>query len=525
MEKDDSIVNFHPPSHIPGVGVFESLEKRFSPVKQETVDMKKAPNSTCTSNKKNHYWKCTSSNKRLKSPPSSPPSPSSPSSPSLRQSKLTEESFSPKKMCAINAFSRQEQPVAYSAPLHCSVPLGASLHGADCDPGLGKNFTETQMNSLQALKEESFQQTVLTTVSSFMSQSRKPPPALVFYLLKDILLSEQCSCSKQCYRLLKEIQVLHPVAARQMISQKITWEFISMLVRLSKCTVIKFQSGDSSLAVNALLALSFLISVMEDEVKVKTFSHVRTSAHRLLNVVKWANHIQDVISWIEEATLQHCFKRSNHGCMLDMCPAYLLQRMLMLSLTVSERPEDCSSRIAGEMILAYCQMPSLGCKTLLLQSMQSPLLRAKLIEIIVRNFCPLQQDHDNAVPRSGLRHIIFVDFRRSPPGLIDGVSLSESVDSCEEFIMLHAYWLQSLVFSRKRSLQRNTSGSFRTLSMDDGDALTEIDQNVVKLRARLEKLCNPSKLSQRSYQLLDLISSLQSFAPKIPVVTAPYSQS
>lgn len=515
VEKDDSIVNFRPPPCIPGVG--ESLEN-ISPVKQ-TEDMTNAPN--CTSNKKNHHLESTSSNKRLKSPPSSP---------SLKQSKLTEESFSPKKRCAINPLLRQEQPVAYSAPLHCSVLLGTSYHDADCDPGLGKNFTETQMNSLQALKEETFQQTVLTTVSTFMNQSRKPPPALVFYLLNDILLSKQCSCLKQCYRLLKEIQVLHPVAARQMISQKITWEFISVLVQLSKCTIIKFESGDSSLAVNALLALSFLISVMEDEVKVKTFSRVRTSAFRLLNVAKWANHIQDVISWIEKATLQHHFKQSNHGCMVDVCPVYLLQRMLMLSLTVSEQPEDCSSRIANEVILAYCQMPSLGYKTLLLQSMQSHPLRAKLIEIIVRNFCPpssvlSEQDELGTVPISGLRHIIFVDFKRSPPGLIDGVSLSERVNSCEEFIMLQAYWLQSLVFSRKRSLQRNTSDSFRTLSMDDEDALTEIDQYVVQLRARLEKSCSPSKLSQRSYQLLDLISSLQSFAPKTHVVTAPYSQS
>ena len=507
VEKDDS----NQPDPSVQKNIFESMETKVSPVEKGTTDMKNEPHKT--SYKKNHYSESVSGNKRLKSPPS----------PSVKQSKLTEESFSPKKMCALMyGCPRQEQPVPYSMPLYCSVQLRKSQKSAT-DPS--KNFTETQLNSLQALKEENFHLSVLRTVSSFMSQCRKPPPSLVCYLLNNILLSKQSSSGKECIRILREIQVLHPTVPAQMMAQNITWEFISMIVKLSKCTVNKFQLGVNSLADNATAALSFLVSVMEDEVKLKTFSHVKTSGYRLLHVIKKANHIQDVISWIQDSMLQHHSKQTSHGCGHHVCPVYLLQRMLMLSLTVSERPEDCASRIADEMILAYCMMPSIELKTLFLQSIQSHLLRAKLCEVIVSNCCSLDHTElDDGRSRVGLKPIIFVDFKRSPPRLDNGAeSSSNSVDitvSCEELVMLLAYRLQSLIFSRKRSLQKNTSDSLRTLSMEDEDVLREIDQSVEKLRTRLEDLCSPSKLSQRSYQLLDLMSSLKSFAP---VITAPYS--
>ena len=514
MEKDDS----NQPEPSVQKNVFESMEKKFPPVEKGTTDMKNERHNT--SYKKNNYSESTSGKKRLNSPPSSP---------SLIQSKLTEESFSPKKRPSALMYGcpRQEQPIPYGTPLYCSVPLRQSQHGV-ANPS--KNFTETQLNSLQALKEENFHLSVLRTVSSFMSQRRKPPPSLVFYLLNDILLSKQTSCGKECSRILREIQILHPTVPAQMMAQKITWEFISMIVKLSKCAV-KFRSGDGSLADNATLALSFLVSVMEDEVKLKTFSHVKTSGYRLLHVIKKASHIQEVISWIQTSMLQHDSKQPSHGCGHHVCPVNLLQRMLTLSLTVSERPEDCASRIADEMILAYCTMPSMELKTLFLQSTQSHLLRAKLIEVIVNNCCSLdhteldngRSELDNGRSRVGLKHIVCADFKRSPPGLDNGTEQcsSNSVDitaSCEEFIMLLAYWLQSLVFCRKRSLQKNTSDSLRILSMEDEDVLREIDQSVGKLRTRLEDLCSPSKLSQRSYQLLDLILSLKSVAP---VITTP----
>ena len=508
VEKDDC----QQPEPSVQKNVFESIGKKFPPVEKGTADMKNEPHNA--SYKKNHYSESTSGNKRLNSPPSSP---------SLIQSKLTEESFSPKKRPSALMYGcpRQEQPIPYGTPLYCSVPLRQSQHGA-ADPS--KNFTETQLNSLQALKEENFHLSVLRTVSSFMSQRRKPPPSLVFYLLNNILLSKQTSCGKECSRILREIQILHPTVPAQVMAQKIPWEFISMLVERSKCTVNKFQSGDSSLEDNATSALSFLVTVMEDEVKLKTFSHVKTSSYRLLHMIKKANHIQDVISWIQTSMLQHDSKQPSHGCGHHVCPVNLFQRMLTLSLTVSERPEDCAARIADEMILAYCMMPSIELKTLFLQSTQSHLLRAKLIEVIVNNCCSLDHTElDNGRSRVGLKPIVCADFKRSPPGLDNGAKQcsSNSVDitaSCEEFIMLLAYRLQSLVFCCKRSLQKNTSDSLRILSMEDEDVLREIDQSVGKLRKRLEDLCIPSTLSQRSYQLLDLMSSLKSFAP---VITTP----
>ena len=53
--------------------------------------------------------------------------------------------------------------------------------------------------------------------------------------------------------------------------------------------------------------------------------------------------------------------------------------------------------------------------------------------------------------------------------------------------------------------------SQRVLSLNDVEVLRRIEQEVSILTARLELLCD-STLSPRSYQLLQLILSLKSFA-------------
>lgn len=445
---------------VPGMGIFESIESRFPSTKL----------------------------KRSKSP----------SSPSLKQTVITQESFSPPKKPSLYRCMRQEQPLHYSMPLWCSV----QMQGPQMDSS--KDFTENQMNSLQALKEENFHKTYLHTVTNFMSQSRKPPVGVLFHILHNILLSKQNNCGNECFRILRQIQVLHPVMAMKMVNLKISWEHISMMVELSRCT--DDISQESSQALSASMALSFVVNVMEEEVNVKRFSLVKTSGYRLLSVKHFSTHIFDLVQWIGDAT-KHPHKTKN---------LFLLQRMLTLSLSVNERPEDFAGRIADELFLVYnWQLQSTKEKSLLLQSTQSHLLRMKLIEVILSNCFPPQEEQDiREVPRMGLAHIIFVDFQRSPDANnSDHVDL---IDHCEVFIMLLAYLLQSFLFCRKRSLQKNSSDSLRIMSMDDTDSLLEIDSEVTRLRERLENICSPSQLSSRSYQLLDLMSSLKSFAQKLP---------
>ena len=480
-------------SGISRMGLFESLEKKFSAVKDENVNTKSA--------KVNVSLNC-----KFKKSESTPQS-----SPSLKQSRLTEDSFSPKKRPMLHNFLRDEQPLHYTTPLHCTVPLRKSELASKQEASLSKTFSENQLNSLQALKEENFHKSYLATVNSFMSHRRKPPPSLLFYLFHNILLSKQSGCGTECFRILRQIQVLHPAVPAQMLGQKITWEFVSMVVKLVGCA--QFHTVDS-LKLNASMALSFLVSVMEDEVQKKKFSIVKTCAHRFLSVDRKSSNIHDVVNWIRKSIEQHCVEQLDQRCGHNFCPLYLLQRMLQLSLLVSQRPEDTASRIADDLVMVYVELSSVKHKTLLLQSVQSHLLKTKLIEVIVSNCCPFDEEVEaERIPRFGLRHIVF-DFKRCPPMSLSHDSVANT-SSCEEFIMLLAYWLQSFIFCRKRSLVAKGKESQRVLSIDDIEVLKEIDQEVLMLTARLESLCD-SSLSPRSYQLLQLISSLKSFADNIP---------
>ena len=489
------------------MGIFEFVEKKFSMT---------LSSSNCVNN---HFQQLNSSNKRPKKKP--------PSSSSLKQGTLGAESFSPKKRPMLNSYPRQEQCLHYTTPLFCKVPLRKSeLDGRSKEDGLSKCFTENQMNTIQSLREENFHQSVLATITSFMHHHRKPPPDLLFYLLNNILLSKQSKCGTECIRILRQIQVLHPVVAMEMIRQKITWEFVSMVAKLSGCGQV--HKAYSCLEVNASMALSFLVSVIEEEVNIKKFSLVKTSANRLLSVNNQSSHIHDVVEWIGRSLMHHKGERLDQNCGQNFCPLYLLQRMLTLSLLVSDRPEDSAARLADELVVVYVELQSIMHKTLLLQSVQSHLLKSKLIEVIVTNCCPLDGEQLNVdgISRVGLRRIVFTDFRRSPPAnssLIHGLDNDVSgntaatcnTTNCEEFVMLLAYWLQSVIFCRKRSLMKNTSSD---LSIDDIDVLNEIAEEVLILRVRLESLCNPLPLSSRSYQLLELISSLKGFAPMLPKV-------
>ena len=496
-------------SRTPEMGIFELVEKKYNheQLNTRTVLVNKTL-SNSNNSLKTHSQESTSSNKRSKNTP--------PSSPSLKQSKLSIESFSPKKKPMLYSCVRQQQALHYTVPLYCKVALRKSELFARGMQEESKTFTESQANTLQALKEENFHKSVLATLTSFMTHRRKPPPNLLFYLLNNILLSKQSSCGTECFRILRQIQVLHPVVAMQMIGQKITWEYVSMVVKLSGC------AQSPSLRLNSSMALSFFVSVMEEEVQKKTFSLVKSSAHRLLSVDKQSNHIHNVVHWIGQSLTDHKGEQLDQSCGHNFCPLNLLQRMLMLSLLVSERPEDSASRIADELVMVYVELRSIKLKTLLLQSVQSHLLKTKLIEVIVSNCCPSGGELEaERISKVGLRHIVFTDFKRSPPAnsspFQDPCDSVDNTTNCEEFVMLIAYWLQSFIFCRKRSLMKSPSAdSLQVLSIDDVDVLKEIKEEVSLLRARLESLCSPSPLSSRTYQLLELISSLKSFAQMVP---------
>ncbi|XP_078358267.1 uncharacterized protein LOC144643026 isoform X2 [Oculina patagonica] len=508
-EKDDESKEFSGQSQTPGMGIFELVEKKYNPEQLNTkaVLANKTLNDS-NNRQKNLSQESTSSKKRSKHKP--------PSSPSLKQSKLSIDSFSPKKRPMLHSSLRQEQALHYTAPLYCKVPLRKSelVAKGTQEESISKTFTESQVNTVQALKEENFHKSVLAALTSFMTHRRKPPPNLLFYLLNSILLTKQSSCGTECFRIMRQIQVLHPVVAMQMMGQTITWEFVSMVAKLSGCT--QDSMGCGSLQQNAAMALSFLVSVMEEEAQKKKFSLVKTSAHRLLSADRRSNHIHDVIQWIGVSLKQHREEKLVQSCGHNVCPLYLLQRMLVLSLLVSERPEDSASRIANELVMVYVELQSIKHKSLLLQSVQSHLLKTKLIEVIVSNCCPSDDKLEvEGISRVGLRDIVFTDFKRYPPGhsLSDpDNSLScDSVDittNCEEFITLLAYLLQSFIFCGKSSLMKNLSN--RMLSLDDVEVLNEIDDELLLLRARLESLCGASPLSRRSYELLDLMSSLKS---------------
>lgn len=446
--------------------------------------------------------------KMHKSPVNSPTS-----SPKLRQTTLTPDSFLP-KISPAQLSSRQTHAVACVPPQHI-VSSGLASPNVTT-----QFFTESQSIILESLlEEEVLLMNFLATVISFTSLYRKPTPELVQKMLQKILLTnKKTAITSSCYRALKLIQTLHPDVAANAV-ERLTWDFVQEIVEqldLWRCSNgQKPSDGGSHVAFqNASLALAFVVSVLEDDLKRKCNAK-KSKAFRMLSVISCLQNVERVVEWIR-VVVQHVSDSPSpqDSFLVTISPFFcqdilsLFQRLLQLSLDVSDLPIDSARRITnGPLIWAYMHpsISSVECKTLLLETLQSHLLRSVFIELIFQNYC---QESGNPC-HCGLQRIVNTYFLYEPPSYLNEESSDcRGQSECEEFVMLLAYLLQSYIFCRAKGFQ--SADPEDILPKEDVDTLLHIDRDVAELQDRLEGMCNP--LSEKTYQLLDLIVTLQSFA-------------
>lgn len=212
----------------------------------------------------------------------------------------------------------------------------------------------------------------------------------------------------------------------------------------------------------------------------------------------------------------------------------LFQRLLQLSISVSENPDKCAENLSGELLNSYSQLSDLQCRTVFLQTLPSHLLRSKFLHLYAKVFCEKADPSSHDSGLVGIQCIIQSDCQRLPLKR-DDVSNFEarmcsgfhrSEEECEEHAMVIAYSLQSYLFCHHKKLQSmpkklmlNTDGltnsqeaqNRRHLSVLDQEEIVNMGDKVQVFAGRLFSLC-PS-LTRRTTHLVELLSDMRIWDP------------
>lgn len=479
---------------------------------------------------------------------------------SLKQTVLSMESFSPKKL--MKSSSDKIEDTSHHTP-----PLSAcQFNGYVCVQKLERTvltFSEFQLIVLEGIKEEGLIGKYIDTLISFVSQYRKPPPEICFYLLSEVLLkSETRSLATKSFWALKRIQALHPSLPEQIEKTSLSWETIEMIVErmeLTGCRCKKTEDSNDQPCVrsfSAFKALAFLINVMQSELQRKENLR-RTFTFRLLSLQRISHrNVNQVVWWLRESidTL-HC-KEEDSAADTKVFGAIsgddyplkkdnylyqaigLFQRLIQLSLSVSEDPERCATNLVGELLFAYNQLQHLECRTIFLQSIHSHLLRSKFLEKYLEVYCKDSEVNRNLSNYSGIQKIVQVDFERLPQKRDPIEDTSEgrkchewhrSQQDCEEMAMVLSYSLQSYLFSHHKKLQcspkrmpltseeeeecNQKQANSHHLSISDFDEICNMGDKVLVLVGRLMSLCYKGSLNVRTNQLIELLSDMRLWDP------------
>ena len=250
-------------------GLFEAVEKKYRPQPQVHVLLK-----TNQEKKKSQLLipdnKPTLKNVLRKDSPRKVGAFGSPDK-VLKQTCLNQESFSPKKQSSGPA-EKLEDTSYHTPPLHAVQVIGYESIKHIAFP-----FTESQINLIEAVREEGLLQKYIEAVMSLVTTYRKPTPDICYLMMSQTLLkANSMTMASKTFCALKRIHTLHPCVPEN-IARKLEWEFIENIVERMELFGHKNHGPegpqdkckDTPRCVkifSATKTLTFLLGVMESEV-------------------------------------------------------------------------------------------------------------------------------------------------------------------------------------------------------------------------------------------------------------------
>ncbi|XP_053423231.1 SUMO-interacting motif-containing protein 1 [Nycticebus coucang] len=251
--------------------------------------------------------------------------------------------------------------------------------------------------------EENFPLGTVQFLMDFVSPQHYPPREIVAHIIQKILLSgsETVDVLKEAYMLLMKIQQLHPANAKT-----VEWDWKLL-------TYVMEEEGQT--LPGRVLFLRYVVQTLEDDFQQilrRQRQHLQQSiANTVLSCDKQPHNVRDVIKWLVKAVTADGLIQPPNGNQTSSGTGLLkagsshpssqptltkntnqlivcqLQRMLSIAVEVDRTPTCSSNKIAEMMFGFVLDIPERRQREMFFTTMESHLLRCKVLEIIFLHSC------------------------------------------------------------------------------------------------------------------------------------------
>ncbi|XP_035146609.1 SUMO-interacting motif-containing protein 1 isoform X4 [Callithrix jacchus] len=251
--------------------------------------------------------------------------------------------------------------------------------------------------------EENFPLGTVQFLMDFVSPLHYPPREIVAHIIQKILLSdsETVDVLKEAYMLLMKIQQLHPANAKT-----VEWDWKLL-------TYVMEEEGQT--LPGRVLFLRYVVQTLEDDFQQtlrRQQQHLQQSiANMVLSCDKQPHNVRDVIKWLVKAVTEDGFTQPSNRNQMSSGTGILkagsghpssqpnrtkntnqlivcqLQRMLSIAVEVDRTPTCSSNKIAEMMFGFVLDIPERSQREMFFTTMESHLLRCKVLEIIFLHSC------------------------------------------------------------------------------------------------------------------------------------------
>ncbi|XP_034399704.1 SUMO-interacting motif-containing protein 1 isoform X2 [Cyclopterus lumpus] len=315
-----------------------------------------------------------------------------------------------------------------------SGPVQAVLDEEEKAFGAPEVLCHQSLSLVYSTIDESYPEGTLQLLSDLLQPGYYPPRDITSHLLRGILLDPQCPyhLCVQAFNLLKRTQ-RHHMADDTTVSWD--WELLTSVMADQRhpCKVVR-------------MLLDYIVQTLEDDFEAKrSISALHHSiAKATLSCDQQFPRVREVIKWLFSAIM----KSTEHGGTREAAResdelirmVSIFQRMLSLALEVDRSPALTSAKLSQELFhMLISNIPLRAHRMLLLESLQSKLLRCKLLEHLLDYACPLK----TPLPMSLSLLLHFLKYCTLAPDPSDG---TERWQRWEELV--HLLWMLLLSYNK-----------------------------------------------------------------------------
>uniref|UniRef100_A0A8B9EJT2 SUMO interacting motifs containing 1 n=1 Tax=Anser cygnoides TaxID=8845 RepID=A0A8B9EJT2_ANSCY len=265
-----------------------------------------------------------------------------------------------------------------------------------------------KMSMVHTTMEENFLEGTLHFLSDFVSGQHCPPKEIISHLIRHILLNpHQGEILKDTYMLLMKIQMLHPAN-----TATVGWDW----------ALLKYVMEDQEKPPGRLLFLQYVVQTLEDDFQqnLKLRLLQKSIAKKVLSCDMCFNNVKAML---------------------------LLQRMLSMAVEVDKSPNCSSYKIADVIFPFILNIPVRSQREALLNTMDSHLLRCKLLEMMFQHSC----DVPTTLPLSLSKILYFLDHSSVLLQYQDEVATWQRWDEMLQYLSLLLLSYQNVILEHLRS--------------------------------------------------------------------------